>query len=70
MRYGSIPAFIKLQLKDTKGNLIADMSDDMKTLGSYGAQNDMVLYVVDTNPCSILKEIESYEGVEKYTITE
>jgi hypothetical protein len=45
MRYGSLTPFIRLSLKDTKGNLIANMSEDFKTLGSYGAQNDMVLYV-------------------------
>lgn len=55
MRYGSVVSFIRLQLKDTKGNLIADMNEDIRTLGSYGAQNDMVLYVIDLNPCSILK---------------
>ncbi len=57
MRYGSLTPFIRLSLKDTKGNLIANMSEDFKTLGSYGAQNDMVLYVQDWNPSSILKEI-------------
>ena len=30
----------------------------------------MVLYVLDFNPSSILKEIESYEGVEKYVMSE
>jgi len=55
MRYGSLVPFIRLQLKDTKGNLIAEMNDDLKTLGSYGAQNDMILYVLDLNPSSILK---------------
>jgi hypothetical protein len=57
MRYGSLVPFIRLQLQDTKGNLIADMNEDYRTLGSYGAQNDMVLYVMDLNPSSILKEI-------------
>jgi hypothetical protein len=54
-RYGSLVPFVKLQLKDVKGNLIAEMNDDMRTLGSYGAQTDMVLYVLDLNPTSILK---------------
>ena len=57
MRYGSLTPFIKLSLKDIKGNLIACMNEDFKTLSSYGAQNDMVLYVEDFNPTSILKEI-------------
>jgi len=46
------------------------MNDDLKTIGSYGAQNDMVLYVLDLNPSSILKEIESFEGVQKYMMSE
>jgi hypothetical protein len=46
------------------------MDDDFKTLGSYGAQSDMVLYVLDLNPSSILKEIESIEGVQKYVMSE
>ena len=70
MRYGSLVPFVRLQLKDTKGNLIAEMNDDLKTIGSYGAQNDMVLYVLDLNPSSILKEIESFEGVQKYMMSE
>jgi hypothetical protein len=46
------------------------MNDDMRTLGSYGAATGMVLYVIDSNPASIHKEIESFEGVEKYVISE
>ena len=42
----------------------------MRTLGSYGAQTGMIIYVIDNNPNSILKQIESFEGVEKYTMSE
>ena len=56
-RYGSLVPFIRLQLKDVKGKLIAEMNEDHRTLGSYGAQTDMILYVLDLNPASILKEI-------------
>lgn len=48
---------MRLQLKDAKNNLIADMDQDNKTLGQYGAETGMVIYVIDTNPSSILKEI-------------
>lgn len=57
MRFGSVVSFTRLQLKDPKGVLIADMNEDMRTLGSYGAATGMVLYVIDLNPCSIHKEI-------------
>lgn len=33
------------------------------TLGQYGAENGMILYVIDLNPNSIHKEIESLEGI-------
>lgn len=70
MRFGSVVSFTRLQLKDHKNVLIADMNEDMRTLGSYGAATGMVLYVIDLNPASIHKEIESFEGVEKYVISE
>lgn len=54
---------MRIQLKDVKNNLVAEMEQDNKTLGAYGAETGMVLYVIDSNPNSILKEIESYEGV-------
>lgn len=63
-------AYTQLQLKDTKGNLIASMTEDMKPLGEYGAQNGMILSVIDSNPNSILKQIESLEGVEKYVMSD
>ena len=69
-RYGSVVSFTRLQLKDIKNNLIAEMDDDLRTIGSYGAQTDMVLSVLDLNPNSILKEIESLEGVQKYVMSE
>lgn len=42
----------------------------MRPLGFYGAQTGMVLYVNDLNPKSIHKEIENYEGFEKYVMSE
>lgn len=60
---------MRLQLKDAKNNLLAELDQDNKTLGQFGAQTGMVIYVIDTNPNSILKQIENYEGVEKYMMT-
>ena len=48
---------MRLQLKDVKNNLVADMEQDNMTLGQYGAQTGMIIYVIDLNPNSILKEI-------------
>jgi hypothetical protein len=46
---------MRLQLKDAKNNLLAELDQDNKTLGQFGAQTGMVIYVIDTNPNSILK---------------
>ena len=69
-RYGSQVAYMQLNLKDHKGNLISEMKDDMRTLGSYGAATGMIIGVIDFNPNSILKQIESAEGVEKYVMSD
>lgn len=42
----------------------------MRTLGSYGANTGMIIYVNDMNPNSIHKEIENLEGIDKYTMSE
>ena len=62
--------YVRLQLKDQKGVLVADLDDDMRPLGYYGAESGMFLHVIDLNPQSIHKEIESFEGVEKYVMSE
>ena len=54
-RYGSIVPYMRLQLKDAKNKHVADLEDDHKTLGQYGAETGMCLFVIDTNPNSILK---------------
>ena len=46
---------MRLQLKDAKNNLLAELDQDNKTLGQFGAQTGMGIYVIDTNPNSILK---------------
>ena len=69
-RYGSLVPYMKLQLKDQKGKLIAEMDSDIQTLGQYGAATGMIILVLDLNPNSIHKEIENFEGVEKYMMSE
>ena len=69
-RYGSIVPYMKLQLKNEKNELVAELDQDHLTLGHYGAETGMCIYVIDLNPNSILKEIENYEGVEKYMISD
>lgn len=50
MRFGSVVSFTRLQLKDPKGVVLAEMNEDMRTLGYYGAATGMILYVIDLNP--------------------
>lgn len=69
-RFGSLVSSTQLALKDIKGQLIANLSEDMRQLGSYGAQTGMVVHVHDSNPNSILKQIEDFEGVDKYVMSD
>jgi hypothetical protein len=48
---------MSLQLKDSKNIHLANLDQDSKTLGEYGAETGMVIYVIDSNPNSILKQI-------------
>jgi hypothetical protein len=54
-RYGSLVGYMSLQLRDAKNVFVADLDQDGKTLGEYGVESGMVIYVIDSNPNSILK---------------
>lgn len=66
-RWGSSPSFMRLQLRDEAGGILAELEDDMQTIGAYGARDMLVLHVIDTDPNAItLDESE----VQKYQISE
>jgi hypothetical protein len=46
------------------------MEEDLRTLEFYGVQSGMIISVIDLNPNSILKEIESNTQIEKYIMSE
>jgi tubulin-folding cofactor B len=69
-RYGSKLNFLKLGLFDRAGTKVADLEEDFRTLNYYGVQDGYNVYIKDTNPHSIHKEIEDLDKVQKYKISE
>lgn len=59
-----------LQLKNKDGVFVALMNDDYKTLGQYGAQENFIIHCIDEDPHSIVREIENFEMVEKYVMSD
>lgn len=56
-RYGSELPYVKLLLKNKKGEAVTPMDEELRTLDFYGVQNGMIVSVIDLNPASIHKEI-------------
>ena len=46
------------------------MSDDTKTLRSYGAQNGYLIHVTDNNPNATMGEWDDVSKVEKYVMSD
>lgn len=44
-RIGTAVDSMDLQLKDEHGNLVANLSEDLKPLGFYGAKDNYILHV-------------------------
>lgn len=44
-RIGTAVDSMDLQLKDEHGNLVANLSEDLKPLGYYGAKDNYILHV-------------------------
>jgi len=67
---GTQPAFQKLQLVDTSGNTVCELSNDRATLRDYRVQNDMEIRIVDMDPNSLAKSgwLEDTSLVEKYVM--
>lgn len=69
-RYGSELPYVKLLLKNKKGEAVTPMEEELRTLDFYGVQNGMIISVIDLNPASIHKEIENNSTIEKYVMSE
>jgi tubulin-folding cofactor B len=63
-RWGSNPGFMRLQLRDESGAVLAELEDDNQVLGAYGVRDLQVLHVIDTDPNVINlddSEVKKYE---------
>ncbi len=69
-RYGTFVNYMQLNLMDKKHNPVAELDKDMSTLGSFGAETGMIIRVTDLNPNSIHKELENFDAVEKYVMSD
>ena len=67
-RWGSNPSFMRLQLRDETGAVLAELSDDSQSLGAYGARDLMVLHVIDSDPNAL--NLDDVSQVEKYMISD
>jgi Mg/Co/Ni transporter MgtE len=59
-RFGTDVSFQTLQLKDVGNKLVAEMSDDTKTLKGYGAKTGFLIHVLDSNP---LAKVDQWNDV-------
>ena len=46
------------------------MDDDLKPLGFYSPMDGYTIHVVDTDPNSILSQLEDLSQVEKYVMSD
>lgn len=69
---GTNPSAMKLQLKDQKGHLVADMADDSKKFGYYSPENGFSVHIIDTDPTSASANgwLEDVSKVEKYVMSD
>eukprot|EP01027_Heterolobosea_sp_BB2_P001712 GEZU01002545.1.p1 GENE.GEZU01002545.1~~GEZU01002545.1.p1 ORF type:complete len:259 (-),score=62.81 GEZU01002545.1:42-752(-) len=66
---GTQPDAMRLQLYDDN-TLLADLSDENRTLESYNVIDRMRVHVIDTDPHSKVNELNDLSRVEKYEISE
>ncbi len=72
LRCGTEAAYQQLTLKDEAGKDLAQLSDDNRTIGSYGAKDGHTIHCNDTNPNSLAAGggLENVALVEKYEMSE
>uniref|UniRef100_A0A0E0KX91 CAP-Gly domain-containing protein n=1 Tax=Oryza punctata TaxID=4537 RepID=A0A0E0KX91_ORYPU len=69
---GTSVAFMRLQLRDDTGAMIADLDHDDATLASYSPYDGYCLHIIDLDPSSVTSGgwLEDTSLVEKYTISD
>ena len=69
-KFGTDAGGMKLELRDTKEQPVAEMSDDLQTLAHYQPQNHYTIHVVDESGSTAMNEWEDVSKVEKYEISD
>eukprot|EP00276_Gloeochaete_wittrockiana_P020158 CAMPEP_0184337608 /NCGR_PEP_ID=MMETSP1089-20130417/6010_1 /TAXON_ID=38269 ORGANISM="Gloeochaete wittrockiana, Strain SAG46.84" /NCGR_SAMPLE_ID=MMETSP1089 /ASSEMBLY_ACC=CAM_ASM_000445 /LENGTH=237 /DNA_ID=CAMNT_0026663463 /DNA_START=30 /DNA_END=740 /DNA_ORIENTATION=- len=68
--FGTKPAYMRLQLQDEDGSVIAILDNDEFPLGMYGPQDGYRVHVIDEDPFQTVAQMQDVSQVEKYTISE
>nr|CCC52306.1 putative tubulin-specific chaperone, fragment [Trypanosoma vivax Y486] len=68
--FATPPEFMRLQLIDDCGVVIANDMSDEKQLGYYQCRDEYVIHVVDLQPSSMVEDFEDVSKVEKFEISE
>lgn len=69
-RWGSYASTMSLQLQNKDGVFICNLNDDYQKLGHYSPKEDYIIHCVDEDPHSIVRQIENFEMVEKYVMSD
>ena len=60
---------MQIELRDHLNNFVCALSNDNECLASYGVQPDQTLHVIDSQPNSMLLDLEDDSQVQKYEIS-
>jgi len=70
MIVGTSPSFMRLQLIDKDGSVVANMDNNQATLAQYHPRDGMGVHVIDTDPSATIASLQDTSQVEKYTMSE
>ena len=68
-RFGSSASTMTLQLQNKDGLFVCNLTDDYQKLGHYNPQENFIIHCIDEDPHSIVRQIENFEMVEKYEMS-
>lgn len=69
-RFGSYASTMTLKLQNKDALHICDMLDDYQPLSSYGIMENHIIHCIDEDPHSIVRNLENFELVEKYVMSD
>ena len=68
-RFGTSTGSMSLILRNASGETLATLDDDNKQLGFYNVEDNFEIHVIDEDPNSIVRQLESYDDVQKYVMS-